>query len=77
MALSSDQARRYGRLGGLTTAARHGGEKMTRAARAALDRKFEYDVDPDGALDPAERARRADAARRLHMAKLAERRGHK
>jgi hypothetical protein len=38
--------------------------------KAAMDR-FEKQVDPDGTLDPAERARRADQAMRAHMARLA------
>jgi hypothetical protein len=38
--------------------------------RAAADR-WERQVDPDGTLDPAERARRADHARKAYMAGLA------
>jgi hypothetical protein len=33
--------------------------------------RFEKQVDPDGTLDPVERARRADQAMRAHMARLA------
>ncbi len=33
--------------------------------------RFEREVDPDGALTPEERARRAEFARRSYMAKLA------
>jgi hypothetical protein len=40
------------------------------ARRAALER-FERQVDPDGTLKPAERARRAEQAMRSHMARLA------
>jgi hypothetical protein len=43
-------------------------------ARAASPGQLAYwlaQVDPDGILDPAERERRADCARRAHMAKLA------
>lgn len=40
------------------------------ARRAALQR-FERQVDPDGSLSSAERARRADQAMRAHMARLA------
>lgn len=35
----------------------------TAPARAALFEKFEREVDPDGTLHPAERARRAEQAR--------------
>jgi len=38
--------------------------------KAFLDR-FEKQVDPDGTLSPAERERRARAAFRAHMSKLA------
>ncbi|SNX96068.1 hypothetical protein SAMN06893097_103237 [Geodermatophilus sabuli] len=40
------------------------------ARRAMLDR-FERQVDPDGVLSPAERARRAGHARKAHCARLA------
>lgn len=38
---------------------------------AALLSKFEREVDPDGTLDPSERARRAESARKAHFARLA------
>lgn len=40
------------------------------ARKAALDR-FERQVDPDGALDPAERQRRAESARKAYFTRLA------
>lgn len=40
------------------------------ARKAFLDR-FEREVDPDGALAPAERARRAEHARKSYFLKLA------
>lgn len=43
----------------------------TAAARRALDEKFERDVDPDGTLTPAERAKRAANARKAHFKRLA------
>ncbi len=43
----------------------------TAPARAAFDRRFEDEVDPDRLLDPADRARRADSARKAYYAKLA------
>jgi hypothetical protein len=42
------------------------------ARRAALDR-FEKAVDPDGILDPAERALRAASARKAHFTQMAYR----
>ncbi len=60
-----------GRIGGLTRVANEGGAKVSAPARAGFMAKFEREVDPDGVLAPEERARRADAARRAHMARLA------
>ncbi|MGH8917627.1 MAG: hypothetical protein ACRDZY_18015, partial [Acidimicrobiales bacterium] len=39
--------------------------------QAGLQARFQRDVDPDGALSPGERARRAESARRAHMQRLA------
>lgn len=55
-------------MGGLTTAMR--GHTTTTAARQAFLSRFDDQVDPQRVLAPAERARRADAARRLHMSRL-------
>jgi len=66
-----------GRLGGLTTAARHDGRAQTAKARAAFmaDGPYWLDyVDPSGDLrqkDYPEALRRADAARRLHYQRMA------
>jgi hypothetical protein len=43
----------------------------TRAGRDAFLRRFEREVDPLGQLDPVERARRAEHARKSHMLGLA------
>lgn len=43
----------------------------TAPARQAFLKRFEREVDPDGSLDPTERARRAESARRAHFARLA------
>ena len=40
----------------------------TAKARQAANDRFETQVDPDRTLEPAERARRADHARKAHMA---------
>jgi hypothetical protein len=42
----------------------------TQAARDGLARKFEDQVDPDRRLDPAQRAKMAEAARRAHYTRL-------
>jgi hypothetical protein len=43
----------------------------TAIARQAFLDGFEEQVDPDGVLDPADRARRADSARKAHFTRLA------
>lgn len=60
-----------GRLGAYTMQSRHDGYEITRAAREGFMRKFELEVDPDGTLEPGERVRRAELARKAHMARLA------
>jgi hypothetical protein len=59
-----------GRIGGLALASQQDPREYTAAARAAFLRTFEAEVDPSGVLPPAERARRALAARRLHFTRL-------
>jgi hypothetical protein len=60
-----------GRIGGHVTHSRHSTLQTTARARAAFLASFETAVDPDGVLPTAERLRRAQAARRAHMARLA------
>ncbi|MDQ1015795.1 hypothetical protein [Streptomyces afghaniensis] len=43
----------------------------TEPARRAFLVRFECEVDPDGTLAPAERARRAEHARKAHFKRLA------
>jgi hypothetical protein len=43
----------------------------TAPARAAFLGRFEREVDPDGTLDPGERARRAEHARKAYFLRLA------
>jgi hypothetical protein len=42
----------------------------TLQGRLAMLAKFEAQVDPDGKLTPAERAKRAESARKEHMARM-------
>lgn len=42
----------------------------TEPARAGLQARFERQVDPNGVLDPAERAKRAESARKAFYADL-------
>ena len=48
-----------------------GGGTNTKPARAAWEARFERQVDPDGTLSPAERARRAAAAEKAHYTEMA------
>jgi hypothetical protein len=45
--------------------------ERTAAARAGFMRRFELEVDPTGELDPVERARRAEYAKKSYFRKLA------
>lgn len=45
----------------------------TRPAREKFLQRFEREVDPDGALPPDERRRRAEHAKRAYMLRLAKR----
>jgi hypothetical protein len=60
-----------GRLGALALHSRYDSRQITAPARAAFLSRFEREVDPDGVLDPAERARRAEHAKRLYFTRLA------
>jgi hypothetical protein len=65
--------RTWGRIGGLTAWSRNEPETMVGPAHRGFRRRFENLVDPEGKLDPAERAVRADRAQRAHMLTLAAR----
>ena len=66
--LDSHDAALRGRIGGFSKAAKHPADTLTTAARRGFMARFEPQ-DPD--LDQAERQRRAQAALKAHMAKLA------
>lgn len=59
------------RLGAYRLHAVHDPKETTRKAREAFAARFERQVDPNGVLPPAERARRAEAARRAYFTELA------
>jgi len=62
------------RIGGLSLRAKRDPLEYTRAAREAANHRFELEVDPHGELSTEERGRRANAARRAYMQRLALRR---
>ena len=60
------------RIGGHSKWAKTGDRTAaTATARQAFLNRFEKQVDPEGVLDPAERARRAESARKAHFTRLA------
>lgn len=61
------------RIAAFTRHSRGNTKEATEPARAGLQAKWEREVDPDGTLDPAERATRAARLRRAHMIRLAAR----
>ena len=71
VALDRAQQARWGRVGGFRTAARHDTREITAPARQAFEERF-YAGIPEH-LPPAERDRRASAARRAYFAELTAR----
>jgi hypothetical protein len=59
------------RIGAYALHAKRDPSETTRAARAKFLARFEMIVDPKGELAPAERERRANAARQAHFARMA------
>lgn len=70
MGLSLTPAERSLRARAAAYALHSQGGTSTEAATAAQLARFDRQVDPDGSLDPAERARRARFALKSHMASL-------
>jgi len=60
-----------GRIGALTLHSSRDQREHLATARAAFRARFEREADPEGTLDPVERARRAELLRRLHYTRLA------
>ncbi len=74
--LTPELARSRARLGALALHARHDPRVTTAPGRTAFLARFEREVDaadPEGKLDPIERARRVEYLRRLYFARLAYR----
>lgn len=71
--MDSNERRSWGRIGGLTAWARNGADVMVGPAHRGFQARFEREVDPEGVLPPAERATRAERARRAYMLTLAAR----
>ena len=71
MPISSQEASLRGKIGAYALHAGVDSREITAPARAAFLARFEVEVDPEGALAPAERARRAEMAKKAYFARLA------
>jgi len=71
MTLTPEQRRIRARIGALTRWSKEDPMPAMTRAREAQMSKWEKQVDPEGALSPDERRRRAESLRRAHMQKLA------
>lgn len=71
MALTAQQRSLRARIAALELHAQVDGRTITAPARQKFLQRFEDQVDPDHVLPEAERTRRALAARRAYMARLA------
>lgn len=67
-----EQRTRLARLAAHTRWAYEDRVAGTAPARRGFEARFEKLVDPDGVLDPAERARRAESARKAHFIRMSE-----
>ena len=63
-------AKTRARIGGLTCAAKHDMAKLGAKGRASLIARLEREVDPDGTMDPQERARKGQLLYRAHMLRV-------
>lgn len=71
MSLTPEQRSMRARIAANARWSREDPGPNTARARAGLLASFEREVDPDGILAPAERARRAECARKAHMIRMA------
>jgi alpha-D-ribose 1-methylphosphonate 5-triphosphate synthase subunit PhnG len=68
--MTAEQRILRARLAAHTLHSKVDGREHTAAARAAFLDRFEQQVDPDRCLDPVERARRAEHARKAYFLDL-------
>jgi hypothetical protein len=71
MALTPEQRRIRSSIAGYARSSKYDGREMTATARARFLARFLDEVDPDRQLPEPERIRRAEAALRAHMKRLA------
>jgi hypothetical protein len=68
--LSPSERQQRARIAAHTLHSQVDSTEHTEPARRAFLARFEDEVDPDGVLAPAERARRAEHARKAYFARL-------
>lgn len=71
--MTPEQRSKAGRAAMYTRLATEDRVEMTTAARAAAMDRFEKQVDPEGLLDPTERAIRAEYAKKAYFTQLSKR----
>jgi hypothetical protein len=71
VSFSPEERSLRGRIGAYRLHSQYDSKEITRAARTAFLAKWAREVDPDSVLPEAERDRRAEAALKAHMARLA------
>ena len=71
MSLSPSERTLRARIAAYSKHAKHDPRESTAPARAAALARFEDEVDPNRELPEAERARRAEAARKAYFTRLA------
>jgi hypothetical protein len=71
MTLTPEQRTLRARLAAHTLHATRDSRQLTAKARATFQSSFEHEVDPEGTLEPEERARRAAQARKAFYTRLA------
>ncbi|MGI8790290.1 MAG: hypothetical protein ACR2I4_05340 [Actinomycetota bacterium] len=71
MALSPEERVLHSRLAAHKLHSKYDSRELTAPARRAFLARFEREVDPEGVLEPAERRRRADHAKKAFFTKLA------
>lgn len=70
-ALTPSERSMQARIAAHSLHAQYDSRELTAAGRKAFMDSFERKVDPEGVLDPAERRRRADHARKAHFTAMA------
>ena len=69
--MSPDDRVLHARMAAHVLHSRYDSKELTAPARRAFLERFEREVDPDSVLEPAERRRRAEHAKKAHFYRMA------